>query len=54
MLLTLVPLDTPGLDWKMSSYNHWSRRVIAGSTVRMARAGNNETRGDGGIPRTRG
>jgi hypothetical protein len=54
MPLTRALLATLDLDWRMSSYDHWSRRVIAGSTEQMSQAGNNEARGDGGIPRIRG
>jgi len=54
--MPLIPalLDTPGPVWKMFSYDHWSRRAIAGNTEQMTQAGNSEARGDGGAPRTRG
>jgi hypothetical protein len=41
------------LEWRMFSYDHWSRRANADNIRQMSRVGGNEARGDGGRPRTR-
>jgi hypothetical protein len=48
-----APVESMRREWKMFSYDHWSRRANADNTRQMNLAGGNEARGDGGSLRTR-
>lgn len=49
-----IPGASVDLDWKMFSFNHWSRLVNVDNTEQVSLGDCSEARGDGGRQRSRG